>query len=272
VESIKQLVQGKKIVFVGNSVEIMKHKLADKINSYDIVVRFGRALGANKLQEESLGTKVDIWVTGQFRAPMWKKYKKEFKSGKFKDTTILVNRCRGNFGLKNWNFEDRLPKGMPYTQMYTDEEIISLMRGFGKDLSGNLELRPSAGFLTILWFIEKIKTYKSLDLIGFDFFAKTVKDRAVDKKGRESNCDPHSWHLPIYVMAESAHDMDLEQQYISHLERKGLLNWHVLSDLSVGDVEYDNWMGNIKLTRSAPKKSKVSQILPQSQQPPQLRE
>ena len=54
VESIRDLVKGKRIVFVGNSVEIMKHKLADKINSYDIVVRFGRAIGANKLQEESL--------------------------------------------------------------------------------------------------------------------------------------------------------------------------------------------------------------------------
>ena len=32
VESIRELVKNKRIVFVGNSVEIMKHKLADKIN------------------------------------------------------------------------------------------------------------------------------------------------------------------------------------------------------------------------------------------------
>ena len=70
VQSIKELVKDKRIVFVGNSVEIMNYKLADKINSYDIVVRFGRAMQANKLQEESIGTKVDIWVTGQFRAPI----------------------------------------------------------------------------------------------------------------------------------------------------------------------------------------------------------
>ena len=260
VESIQDFVKDKRIVFVGNSVEIMEHKLADKINSYDIVVRFGRAIGANKLQEESLGTKVDIWVTGQFRAPMYKKLKKEFKSGRFKDVEILVNRCRGNFGLKDWVFEDHLPKGMPYTQMHTDEEIISIMRSFGKDLHGNDELRPSAGFLTILWFIDKIKTYKSIDLIGFDFFAKTVKERRSDKGGRRSACDPHSWHLPVYVMSISAHDMDLEQDYISSLERRGLLNWHILSDLKEGSVKYTDWMKGVKRVVSAPRRSKTSKI------------
>ena len=33
VESIQQFVKNKRIVFVGNSVEIMKHKLADVINN-----------------------------------------------------------------------------------------------------------------------------------------------------------------------------------------------------------------------------------------------
>jgi len=260
VESIRDLVKGKRIVFVGNSVEIMKHKLADKINSYDIVVRFGRAIGANKLQEESLGTKVDIWVTGQFRAPMYNDLKEEFKSGRFKNVPILVNRCRGNFGLKNWRFEDHLPKGMPYTQMYTDKEIINIMKTFGKNLNFNDELRPSAGFLTILWFIDKIKTYKSIDLIGFDFFAKTVKERRTDKKGYKSACDPHSWHLPVYVMNKSAHDMDLEQDYISSLERRGMLNWYVLSDLNKNSIEYTNWMKGEKIIKSAPKRSKASKI------------
>jgi hypothetical protein len=260
VESIRDLVKGKRIIFVGNSVEIMKHKLADKINSYDIVVRFGRAIGANKLQEESLGTKVDIWVTGQFRAPMYRELKKEFKTGRFKDVEILVNRCRGNFGLKDWVLEEHLPKGMPYTQMYTDKEIIDIMKGFGKNLVATKELRPSAGFITILWFIDKIKTYKSIDLIGFDFFAKRVKERRTDKNGRKSACDPHSWHLPVYVMDKSAHDMDMEQNYISSLERRGLLKWIVLSDLEEGNVRYTDWMQGSKRVVSAPRKSKTSKI------------
>jgi len=259
VESIQDFVKDKRIVFVGNSVEIMKHKLADKINSYDVVVRFGRAIGANKLQEESLGTKVNIWVTGQFRAPMYKTHRKDFETGRFKDVKILVNRCRGNFKLKDWNIEEHLPEGMPYEFMYSDKEIIDLMKEFGKDLLTK-DLRPSAGFLTILWFINKVKTYKSLDLIGFDFFAKTVKERRKDKKGHKSACDPHSWHLPVYVMEKSAHDMDLEQEYISFLQRRGELNWHLLSDLEEGSIEYTDWMKGSKRVVSAPKKSKISKI------------
>jgi len=260
VESIQEFVKDKSIVFVGNSVEIMNHKLADIINSYDIVVRFGRAIEANKLQEESIGTKVDIWVTGQFRAPCYKGLKEEFKTGRFKDTRILVNRCRGNFGLKDWVFEDHLPKGMPYSQMYTDREIIDLMRSFGKDMIHTKYLRPSAGFLTILWFVHKIKTYKSLDLIGFDFFAKSIKERGHDKYGTLSAADPHSWHLPVYMVPMGAHDKKMEQQYISFLERRGLIKWNVLSDLKEGKIKYTDWMKGMKIIKTAPKKSKISKI------------
>ena len=76
VESIQQFVKNKRIVFVGNSVEIMKHKLGKVIDEYDIVVRFGRAIEATPLQEESIGTKCDIWITGQFRAPAFNNVKK----------------------------------------------------------------------------------------------------------------------------------------------------------------------------------------------------
>ena len=260
VESIQEFVKNKRVVFVGNSVEIMNYKLADVINSYDIVVRFGRAMQANKLQEESIGTKVNIWVTGQFRAPIYREINKEFTHGKFKDIKILVNRCRGNLQLKDWNFEEHLPKGMLYTQMYSDQEIIDIMKSFDKDILRCKDLRPSAGFLTILWFVNKIKTYKSLDLIGFDFFAKSVRARGVDTKGKFSAADPHSWHLPVYMVPIGAHDKDLEQQYISMLERKGLLKWNLLSDLKEGKVKYTDWMKGIKRIKSAPRKSKVSKI------------
>ena len=260
VESIREFVKDKRIIFVGNSVELMEHKMANFINSYDIVVRFGRAIGANKLQEESLGTKVDIWVTGQFRAPMYKELKEEFKTGKFKNVKILVNRCRGNFGLKTWILEDHLPKGMSYTQMYTDNEIIGLMKEFGKNLAGTNTLRPSAGFLTILWFIYKVKTYKSISLIGFDFFAKSVTSRSVDKHGKKSAADPHSWHMPCYLEKRGAHDMRLEQDVMCSLERRGLIKWYVLSDLKENIIKYTDWMKGEKIIKSAPRRSKVSKI------------
>ena len=260
VESIQEFVKDKQIVFVGNSVEIMQHKLADVIDSYDIVVRFGRAMSATSEQEESIGKRCDIWVTGQFRAPIYKDLRKEFETGRWKDTKILVNRSRGNLQLKDWILEEHLPKGMPYQFMYSDQEIVDIMKSFDKDMLKNKDLRPSAGFITILWFINKVKTYKSLDLIGFDFFAKSVKERRRGKKGNKSNADPHSWHLPVYLLPESAHDMQFEQQYVSFLERRGLLNWHVLSNLKEEGIKYTGWMKGIKRVKSAPKKSKVSKI------------
>ena len=259
VEGLRNFVKNKRVVFVGNSVEIMKHKLADKINSYDIVVRFGRAIQATPEQEESLGTKVDIWVTGQFRAPCYDALRTEFESGRFKDTKILVNRCRGNLKLKNWKLEDYLPEGMLYEFMYSDQEIIDVMKTFDKDiLDFKEDLRPSAGFLTILYFINKVKTYKSLDLIGFDFFAKSAKCIPQDKAGNVSACEPHSWHLPVYIMPRSAHDKHMEQQYVSFLERRGELNWHVLSDLKNSRLKYDGWMKNEKRIKSSPSNSKIS--------------
>ena len=267
VESIQQFVKDKRIIFVGNSVEIMNHKLAEFIDKYDIVVRFGRAIEANDLQEESIGTKCDIWITGQFRAPSFNNVKEEFETGKFKNTKILVNRSRGNLKLKDWILEDRLPKDFPeYTEMYSDKELIDIMKEFDKDLLDTNEYRPSAGFISLLWFIDKIKTYKSIDLIGFDFFAKTINKRPRDKRGKVSNCNPHSWHLPVYVLNRPAHDKIMEQQYVSSLQKRGIINWHMLSDLTTGEVPYTGWMQGLKIVKTAPKYSKVSKILPRSQQ------
>ena len=267
VEDIQQFVKNKRIIFVGNSVEIMNHKLADYIDKYDIVVRFGRAIEANKLQEESIGSKCDIWITGQFRAPSYNTVKDKFKSGKFKNTKILINRCRGNLKLKDWVLEDRLPIDFPsYTQMYSDKELVNIMKEFDKDLLGVNDYRPSAGFISLIWFIDKIKTYKSIDLIGFDFFSKTINKRPRDKRGKVSNCNPHSWHLPVYVLNRPAHDRVMEQQYVGSLQRRGLVNWNMLSDLTIGEVPYTGWMHGLKILKTAPKYSKTSKILPRSQQ------
>ena len=66
--------------------------------------------------------------------------------------------------------------------------------------------------------------------------------------------------MPVYMMPMGAHDRELEKRYVSFLERRGLVNWHILSDLKPGSVKYNNWMKGIKRVKSAPKKSKVSKI------------
>ena len=89
-ESIREFVKGKSVLFVGNSVEVMEHNLAKFIDGFDIVVRFGRAISLNKKQQKRLGSKCDIWITGQFRAPEYYKNKEEFTTGKFKNTKIRI--------------------------------------------------------------------------------------------------------------------------------------------------------------------------------------
>ena len=261
VEDIRELVKNKSVLFVGNSVEIMNHKLAKFIDGFDIVVRFGRAIEANKLQRQSVGSKCDIWITGQFRAPCYNNLQNEFKNGRFKNTQILLNRCRGNFYMKDWILEDHLPKGMPYTQMFSDEEIINIMKKeFGKDMLNPHQFRPSAGFISLLWFIDKIKTYKTIGLIGFDFFAKSTDILPKDKRGNDSNCVPHSWHLPVYVLDKPAHDSKMEQNYVKKLVDKKLVHWYMLSDLKEENIKYTGWMKGEKIIVSAPVKTKRSKI------------
>ena len=259
-DSIRDFVKDKSVLFVGNSVEIMEHNLAEFIDGFDIVVRFGRAISTNKRQQKCVGKKCDIWITGQFRAPEYHKNKENFETGKYKNTKILVNRCRGNFVLKEWKLEEHLPD-MPYEFMYSDQEIIDLMKNrFNKDMIDTKEYRPSAGFISLIWFIEKVKTYKSLSLIGFDFFSKQTNVRPMDKRGFRSNCRPHSWHLPVYVLNRPAHDSNMEKDYVKSLVDKKLIHWYILSDLEKGEIKYKGWMKGERIISSIPRKTKISKI------------
>ena len=68
--------------------------------------------------------------------------------------------------------------------------------------------------------------------------------------------------MPVYVLNRPAHDSEMEQHYVSSLERRGLINWHLLSNLNYGSVPYTDWMKGIKIIKSAPRYSKISKILP----------
>ena len=76
-DSIRKLVKNKSVLFVGNSVEIMNHKLKKFIDGFDIVVKFGAAIQATKEHQEHIGTRADIWITGQFRSPAYNELKED---------------------------------------------------------------------------------------------------------------------------------------------------------------------------------------------------
>ena len=54
-ENLRKITEGKHIVLVGNSVEILQHDLADYIESFDTVVRFGNGIPTSD-NWDSIGT------------------------------------------------------------------------------------------------------------------------------------------------------------------------------------------------------------------------
>lgn len=254
VNYMQEFVKDKNVILVGNSVEIMEYDLKEYIDSFDIVVHFGKAIGRNSRQDRSLGTKTDIWVTGIFRSPMWGLQKPEFTTGRYKDTKIVLNRCRRLFREHNVVFRDDNVPNFEAEIMFSDDEFVDIYDefGFGEDKDGLK--RPSAGFLTILFFTRKIKTHKRLHLIGFDFFAKSTD-------AIRPGCKiptPHSWHLPLYTIPVGSHNIGIEQGYVRKLEREGTLTWHVLSDLRKETVKYSNWLRQNDLDSDNLKKIKIN--------------
>ena len=63
--------------------------------------------------------------------------------------------------------------------MFSDEEILEINKELGVVEHERLGWRPSAGFWAILFFIRKCN-YKSLTLIGFDFFSKSLPFKTGD--------------------------------------------------------------------------------------------
>ena len=74
-KTLQELTQNKRILLVGNSVEILNYNLKDKIESYDTIVRFGQGI-PNKDNEDKIGSRTDIWVTGYLRANFQRFFKR----------------------------------------------------------------------------------------------------------------------------------------------------------------------------------------------------
>lgn len=241
--TIAELVKDKRVILVGNSVEIMNYEYGDFIDSFDIVIHHGASIARTEHQFKSLGSKTHIWVTGSFRLNTYYNVEEEFLNGRYKDTMILFNRVRTKLlnveDIVKW--ENQLPP-LPRIDMFNDIEIAQMlhelkyMKGFGDGYYGPRNgMRPSGGFMTLLYFTKKVTTYKSLDIIGFDFFRKIT-----ETKRKPTSALPFSWYLPIReVGGGHPHNAKLEHDYVSKLEKQNKIKWNVLSDLKEETIKYD---------------------------------
>lgn len=230
---IDDLFKDKTVILVGNSVEIMNFAYADYIDSFDVVVRFGKALVADETQQKSVGKKLDIWATGSFRAGLLKK-QKYINLIEENNSTILFNRAR-------MNFEKRLVME-PYIDqhgynMFEDSELSEIYSRYGLTTDSSTA-RLSIGTITTMFMCEKVKNYKSLTLLGFDLFKKSTNIR---RPG--SAQDPTSWHLPIIGVNDVVHNHDLEKTIIKDYERSGMLKWKLISDLKHKVISKTNYGG-----------------------------
>ena len=210
--TLQKLTENKNIILVGNSVEIMQYDFGKYIDSFDTVVRFGKGIPESPMYRH-VGKRADIWITGWLRMIHW---------GDVKGAYPLFNRCRINL--------DKYPdhKGPPpfghKHDMFSDEELHKIFHKVGAKNNTIGGGRPSAGFLGILFFLQKCKC-KSITLIGFDFFAKKLPL----KVGKDY---PSSWHMPIAGTEKTPHNGKKEKQIVQRWEKEGRIQWKVLSDLN----------------------------------------
>tara|TARA_R110001592_G_scaffold132485_2_gene347119 strand:+ start:18344 stop:19057 length:714 start_codon:yes stop_codon:yes gene_type:complete len=220
-KQLTSLVKDKNVILVGNSVEILHYNNGKLIDSYDTVVRFGKGF-PNSILEHAIGKRTDIWQTGILRRKMHTK----FPDAKVK----LFNRSRIylDAGIK----KHKLPE-YACVNMFSDSQLENIFKEFNFTDPNKYAPRPSQGFIALLFFTRKLPIYKSLTLIGFDFFAKTYTDKV--GSGR-----PYSWHKPrldTKFEKDNPHTgITTERDHALSLEKEGKINWIKLSDFTEEDL------------------------------------
>lgn len=209
----KEFVRNKSIIMVGNNLSAVEKVQGSFIDSYDLVLRFGRGILPGF--EKNIGTRTDIWVTGSFRQDLRPKLPQE---------TITLFNCGG----RN---ESRDRPAYPHIEMYP----WSIVKDMSQELTGDWKnTRLSAGAVTGHWLYHQVGTFKQLDLINFDFF-KTMGE-FYDTKNKIVQTT-NSWHLPLTppkgmhlgTKFNSAHDPEAEQKVFEEILKDSRCNF-------IGDI------------------------------------
>ena len=216
INPIYKEISGKNIILVGNSVEILTHEYGDVIESYDVIVRFGRGVPTPD-KVKAIGKRTDIWVTGLLRKNYAKHFPEAFKL--FNRNRIYINRPLP---------KERLPT-YEHMEMFSDKELLEIYKECGYVDGDKYEKRPSAGFITLQYFTRIANDWKSLTLIGFDFFAKTYDYKIGGAK-------PTSWHKPKALINQHPHNSTKERDFALSLEELKVIKWIKLSDLTPEDI------------------------------------
>lgn len=213
-DEVREFFRDKRVIIVGNSVEIMTQNNAELIDSYDVVIRLGRGIKTTPEDEIAVGKKADVWISGLFRIKLLQEPEIQEK---LKDKLILLNGSRIDV-TDGWL--EKTIKEYNYIPIFSDSEILEFYQKYGLINNSVKSFRFSNGMWTIFFMLEKIKTQKSLDIIGFDFF-KSLVDFPVN----ENSLIPSSWHLPSVGSDTPVHNGEFEQKLTEQYMSDGKLNW-----------------------------------------------
>ena len=152
-EELQNYCQGKRIIIVGNSSQMIRSNSRNIIDNYDIVVRINKGYQYRRTAlSDSIGSKTHILAIGM-------------KSAKLASTVIKGNSI--NYILSPIIFSEKLD----YSNVYNvDEKTYNLL----KTSLGNF--KPSTG-ISVYNFFNKFINFERLDLIGFDFFTSSTNQR-----------------------------------------------------------------------------------------------
>lgn len=169
-QDFKEFIRDKRVLLVGNNLTALERKQGSMIDSYDVVVRFGKGIMPG--YEEFIGSKTDVWMTGEFRKAM--------RHLAPEDAWVLYNPSY----LKKAE-----PPEYDHIIMFEPKEAKKINDQYKVDGS-----RLSAGAYTAWYFKNKVDTYKELHFINFDFFTQTAK---FTDSYNSIQSYANSWHLPL---------------------------------------------------------------------------
>lgn len=248
---LKDYCKDKKVILVGNSVSLLNEDYGKFIDSYDVVVRIGKGVPLKRYQK-NVGSRTDVWMTASFRASMYDSFKDaKFKilnfiqSGFYHPNAPTVNFPTEILGEDFQIYRDYLLAGSAKEQKALCEKVYPKAQGNNWRTSP----RISQGMFAILFFQDVVKTYGTLDIIGFDFFESKLRYKLKDGK-EDDEKEVSSWHVPLPAPnTVMPHSPKLEKQFTKarvadKMYRTNLFNMNTsiskqLHDSIITDLRHD---------------------------------
>ncbi len=152
-ETIREYIKDKNMIMIGNSESLLNMYQGKLIDKFDLIIRFNEGFMLPEIVEHT-GVKTHIWVCGLYQE---RRIKRGFDY--FKDCDYILR-----LNAKHFQYTPTYIK--PKTFAYRSHMEFNKLEQEIQSRSGT----PSTGISSIDFFVNYAKTYKTITLIGFDFF------------------------------------------------------------------------------------------------------